>query len=129
MDVLNELAANAIGGLEKENLISFMRSFCGDMAQAGGIPERDKPFQEAFQKVYEAVLAVEEKTKELVEPNKNPGADDREDAKKRLGELRSAVDRLQTCARLNPPLALFARKVALRARETSRMLEEFAEEK
>lgn len=128
MDVLNELVAKTMGGIENENLISFMRSFCGDMVQAGEIPERDRPFQEAFQKVYEAALAVEEKTKEFVESDKNLDADDRRNAKKRLGELRSAVDRLQTLARPHPPLALFAGKVVLRAREMSTRLENFSKE-
>ena len=127
MDVLNELAANAMNGLEEENLVSFMRSFCGNLTQAGEeIPERDKPVAEAFHKVYEAALAVEEKAKEL-ESNENPNEDDVNDAKRRLGELRRAVDKLQTSALSNPPLLSFARRVAKCAREMREGLEKFAE--
>lgn len=127
MDVLNKLAANAMSGLEKESLVTFMRSFCVDLTQAGEIPGRDKPVAEAFQKVYETALLVEEKTKEL-ESNESPSADDIKDAKGRLGELRCAVDKLQTSALSNPPLRPFTKKVAERASEMARSLEKFTEE-
>lgn len=129
MDVLNELAAKAMSGFEKENLVSFMRAFCGNLAQAGEeIPERDRPFQEMFQKVYEAVLAVEEKTAKF-KATENLSEDEREDARKRLWELRTNMDRLQTMAHSrNPALIPFTRKVALQAREMAKQLEQLAEE-
>lgn len=126
MDVLNELAEKAQRGLEKENLVVFMRSFCHELVEAGDeISERDKPVKEAFEQVYEAVCAVEEKTKQLLEGG-SATPDDVNDAKRRMGELRRSLDNLQTSAISNPALLPFARQVAMHARAMSEPLEQLA---
>lgn len=130
MHGFGELVEGAALRLESENLITFMKSFSDEsdeLAQAGEVSERDRPFVEAFQKVYEAISRVEEKTRQLAAAGGN--ADDlKEDAKERLGELHNSLDRLQTSTISNPLLRPFAGKVVKRAHEMSQKLEEFAQE-
>ena len=68
MPGFSELVERTTLRLENEDLLTFMKSFSnesGDLAQAGEVSERDRPFVEAFQKVYEAISRVEEKTRQL----------------------------------------------------------------
>ena len=130
MPGFSKLVKGAALRLENEHLITFMKSFSNksdELAQAGEVSERDRPFMEAFQKVYEAISHVEEKTRQLETSGGN--ADDlKKDAKERLGELHNSLDRLQTSTVSNPLLQPFAGKVVKRAHEMSQKLEEFAQE-
>lgn len=106
-----------------------MKSFSDEfaaLAQAGEVSERDKTFTEAFKKVYESILRIEETARQIETTGGN--ADDlKEDAKERLGELHHSLDKLQTSALQNPALQPFAGRVVKRAREISQKLEEFAQ--
>ena len=130
MPGFSKLVKGAALRLENEHLITFMKSFSNksdELAQAGEVSERDRPFVEAFQKVYEAISHAEEKTRQLADVGDN--SDDlKEDVKKWLGELHESLDRLQTSTISNPLLKPFAGKVVKRAHEMSQKLEEFAQE-
>lgn len=122
MSAIEKLANKSIQRLETENLINFSKSLSDEMAQTDQVSEQDRRFVEAFQSVHSALKRVEEKTLQLGASAATRNIDDETDAKERLVQLYSSLDRMQTAAFFNPVLQPFSNRVVALAREMSQQL-------